>query len=199
MSKAESSSSGGLGQSGHDPVIGVFLAMRDAWLEGIAALAGPSRPSAVGSNSGAGLPGEAMIGMLGAMADLATGKGADSTMVDQVSERAADLVVPLGHAMMIGANRSVSYWFSLAQILAKHQASVIRAIGVKTVGAGGSGSEHFVARNDLRALLREVGDLTSREARLLQHELGVLSESLTQTSQPPDLSAPYRRRWRVKT
>jgi hypothetical protein len=198
MSKAESNNSNRLGRSGHDPVTGVFLAMRDAWLEGIAAMASASRPSAVGSNSGAGLPGEAMIGMLGAMADLAIGKAANSTMGEQDSERAADLMVPMGHAMIIGANRSVSYWVSLAQILARHQANAVRTVGVKAVGAGVAGSEHFVARDDLRALFREVGDLTTREARLLQHELGVLSESLMQTLQQPDPSAPYRRRWRAK-
>jgi hypothetical protein len=198
MSKAESSNSNGLGRSGHDPVTGAFLAMRNAWLEGIAAMAGASRPSAVGGNSGAGLPGEAMIGMLGAMADLATGKAANSTMGDHDSGRAADLVVPMGHAMMVGTNRSVSYWLSLAQILARHQASAVRTFGVKAVGAGVSGSEHFVARDDLRALFREVGDLTAREARLLQHELGVLSENLMHTLQQPDPSAPYRRRWRAK-
>jgi hypothetical protein len=197
MSKAESSNSNGLGRSGHDPVTGVFLAMRDAWLEGIAAMASASRPSAVGSNSGAGMPGEAMIRMLGAMADLAIGNAADSKS-GQDSERAADLMVPMGHAMMIGANRSVSYWLSLARILAGHQASAVRTFGVNATGAGVAGSEHFVARDDLRALFREVGDLTTREARLLQHELGVLSENLMQTLQQPAPSAPYRRRWRAK-
>ena len=161
-------------------------------------MASASRPSAVGSNSGAGLPGEAMIGIFGAMADLAIGKAANSTMGDQDSERANDLVVPMGRAMMIGVNRSVSYWLSLAQILARHQASAVRTVGVKAVYAGEAGSEHFVARDDLRALLREVGDLTIREARLLQHELDVLSENLTRTLQQPDPSAPYRRRWRAK-
>ena len=161
-------------------------------------MAGASRPSAVGSNAGAGLAGEAMIGMLSAMADLATGKTANSTMGDQDSERANDLVVPMGRAMMIGVNRSVSYWLSLAQILARHQASAVRTVGVKAVRASEAGAEHFVARDDLRALFREVGDLTTREARLLQRELDVLSENLTQTLQQPDPSAPYRRRWRAK-
>jgi hypothetical protein len=198
MSKTESSNNNGLGRSGHDPVAGAFLAMRDAWLEGIAAMAGAMRPTAVGGNSGAGLPGEAMIGMLGAMADLAIGKAANSIKGDQDSERAADLMAPMGRAMMIGANRSVSYWLSLARILAGHQTSAVRTFGVKAVGADVAGSEQYVARDDLCALFREVGDLTAREARLLQHELGVLSESLIQTLQRPDPSAPYRRRWRAK-
>jgi hypothetical protein len=166
MSKAESSNGDGPGQSGRDPLTGVFLAMRDTWLEGVAAMAA------------------------GRTFNQATG-GQDNAM-------AADFMLPVGHAMMIAANRSISYWLNLAQILARHQANSIRAAGAKAIGAGGAGAAQLPAQDELRAVLREVGDLTAREARLLQHEFGVLSESLTQPSQPPDLSAPYRRRWRVK-
>ena len=50
----------------------------------------------------------------------------------------------------------------------------------------------------LRALLREVGDLATREARLLHNELSALDESLVQTFQQPEPSGSYRRRWRAK-
>ena len=175
--------------------------MRDAWLDGIAAMASASRSFAAGNPGaglpGVGMPGESGIGMLGALADVATGNAVNST-TGQNNSIAADLVLPMGHAMMIAANRSASYWLGLAQILAKHQARSVRAVGVAAIGGGGAGSEHFVARDELHALLREVGDLTTREARLMQHELGVVSESMTQTLQQPGPDAPYRRRWRVK-
>jgi hypothetical protein len=47
-------------------------------------------------------------------------------------------------------------------------------------------------------LLREVGDLATREARILQNELSTLDESLAQDFQQPDLSGSYNRRWRSK-
>ena len=195
MSKVDSDE--GPGRSGRDPMTGAFVVMRDAWLEGIGAMVSASRSLAAG-NLGVGAPGEAVSRMLGALADAATGKGVNSTMDGRHNSTAADVVLPIGHAMMIASNRSASYWLSLAQISARHQAGLARAVGVVALGGGEAGSAHLDARDELRALLREVGDLTAREARLMQHELGALSESLTQTLQPPGPDAPYRRRWRAK-
>jgi hypothetical protein len=180
MSKAESSHGNGPDRSGRDPVTGIFVAMRDAWLAGIAAVESVSRSSVAGSNPETG---ESMI---------------HSTTGGQANVIAGDLVLPMGHAMMIAANRSVSYWLNLAQVFASHQARAVRAVGIEASDGGGTGSEHLVARDELRALLREVGDLAAREARMLQSELGTLSESLTPLSQQPGLSEPYRRRWRAK-
>ncbi len=100
--------------------------------------------------------------------------------------------------MMIAANRSVSYWLGLAQIFESHQARLAQVVGLEATGASTAGSEHLVAADELRALLREVGELATREARLLQNELNTLDESLAQTFQQPDLSGSYRRRWRSK-
>jgi hypothetical protein len=100
--------------------------------------------------------------------------------------------------MMIAANRSVSYWLNLAQILADHQAQSIQALGAEGIDGSVAGSERLVAVDELRALLREVGDLATREARLLQSEFATLAESLAQSFQSSDQSGPYRRRWRSK-
>lgn len=105
--------------------------------------------------------------------------------------------------MMIAANSSFSYWLGLAQIFESHQAKLAQVAGFELAGldptsAVAAGSESLVAADELRALLREVGDLATREARLLQNELASLDESLAQTFQPSDPSGPYRRRWRGK-
>jgi hypothetical protein len=104
----------------------------------------------------------------------------------------------MGHAMMIAANRSVRYWLGLAQIFESHQARLAQVVGVEAANGRASGSERLVAADELRALLREIGDLAVREARILQSELSNLDESLAQTFQQPDLSRSYRRRWRIK-
>jgi hypothetical protein len=200
-------------RSAHDPLMGIFMAMRDAWLAGIGLRENMSAQSAVGGNPGAGLPGATllgpMIGMLGAMADLAA---ANRQRFDQASAGAAigsppggqensvatDFVLPMGHAMMIAANRSVSYWFGLAQIFESHQARLAQVVGVETTNGRASGSERLVAADEFRALLREVGDLAVREARILQSELSNLDETLAQTLQQSALSGSYRRRWRSK-
>ena len=138
------------GRSAHDPVTGILMAMRDAWLAGIGLRGKHERAIPAGGNPGAGFPGATLLGpmisMLGAMADLAA---ANRQRFDQpsageaaVHRRAArrirsptDFVLPMGHAMMIAANRSVSYWFGLAQIFESHQARLAQAVGVEATTA----------------------------------------------------------------
>jgi hypothetical protein len=203
----------GPGQSAHDPVTGILMAMGDAWLAGLGFRENMSAQTAVGRNPGAGLPGttllEPMIGMLDAMADLAAanrqrfdhpsaGQPIGSPPGAQENSVATDFVLPMGHAMMIAANRSVSYWIGLAQIFESHQARLAQVVGVEATSGGASGSERLVAADELRALLREVGDLAVREARILQSELSNLDDSLARNFQQPDLFGSYRRRWRSK-
>jgi hypothetical protein len=189
------------------------MAMRDAWLAGVAPKENAGGRAMPGGHPQAASAAAAMlgpvIGMLGAMADLAAanrrrfdqpgaGAAAQSAPGDQSEPVAADLLLPIGSAMMIAANRSVSYWLGLAQIFESHQAKFAGVVGVAAVEASAPGSDRFVAADELRALLREVGDLAAREARILQCELSTLDESLAQSFQQPGLSGSYRRRWRGK-
>ena len=211
MSNAEGIFGSGSGRSGHDPVTGILIAMRDAWLAGIGLKENASGQSMAGGNPGAALPAATllgpMIGVLGAMADLAAANrqrfdqpsaGAATHSGGQHDPIAADFLLPVGQAMMIAANRSVSYWFGLAQIFESHQARLAQVVGVEAIDGSVAGSERLIAADELRALLREVGDLATREARILQNELSALDENLAQTFQQPELSGSYRRRWRSK-
>jgi hypothetical protein len=213
MSNTEGTFGPGSGRSRQDPVTGFFLAMRDAWLAG-AALKETLTPSPIGSSNlgatsaAAGLLGP-MIGVLGAMTDFAAanrqrfdqpdaGPAARSSPPGRDDTAAADLLLPIGHAMMIAANRSVSYWLGLVQIFEGHQAKLAQVVGVEGIEGGAPGSERLIAADELRALLREVGDLATREARILQNELSTLDETLARGFQQPDLSGSYSRRWRSK-
>ena len=211
MSNAEGIFGSGSGRSGHDPVTGILIAMRDAWLAGIGLKENASGQSMAGGNPGAALPAATLLGpmisVLGAMADLAAANrqrfdqpraGAATHSGGQHDPIAADFLLPVGQAMMIAANRSVSYWFGLAQIFESHQARLAQVVGVEAIDGSVAGSERLFAADELRALLREVGDLATREARILQNELSALDENLAQTFQQPELSGSYRRRWRSK-
>jgi hypothetical protein len=213
MSNTEGTFGSGSGRSRQDPVTGFFLAMRDAWLAGAALKETLTAPSIAGGNPGATPPAAGllgpMIGVLGAMADFAAanrqrfdqpsdGPAAHSSPPGHDDAAAADLLLPIGHAMMIAANRSVSYWLGLVQIFESHQAKLAQVVGVEAIEASAPGAERLIAADELRALLREVGDLATREARILQNELSTLDESLAQGFQQPDLSGSYNRRWRSK-
>jgi hypothetical protein len=56
MSNAEGIFGSGSGRSGHDPVTGILIAMRDAWLAGIGLKENASGQSMAGGNPGAALP-----------------------------------------------------------------------------------------------------------------------------------------------
>jgi hypothetical protein len=193
--------------------------MRDAWLAGMGLEENVSRQSMAGDNPGAGFSAANLLGplnsVLGAMADLAAanrprldrpdagaaGHSAPSDQHDPLA--AADFLLPMSQAMMIGANRSISYWLGLARIFESHQMTLAQMMlgqfmDVTETDGGAAASERLLAADKLRALLREVGDLAAREARTLQNELGALDESLVQIFQQPDLTSPYRRRWRAK-
>jgi hypothetical protein len=184
--------------------------MRDAWLAAVAPQENTSGPSMPGGNPGTASPVATlfgpMISVLGAMADAATanrhppgaGAAAHSAPNGQGDPGAADFLLPMGQAMMIAANRSASYWFGLAQIFESHQSRLAQFVGAAPVAGSAAGAEHLVTADELRAMLREVGDLASKEARLLQNELGALDESLAQSFQQSDPSGSYRRRWRSK-
>jgi hypothetical protein len=166
-----------------------------------------------GDNPGAPFPTATLLGpmisMLGAMADWAAanrrrfdqpsaGMAPHSPPGGQHDLLAVDLLLPVGQAMMIATSRSVSYWLGLAQIFESHQVTLAQVMGVPAIDGNTAGSERLVAADRLRALLREVGDLATREARILQNDLSALDESLAQSFQQPEPSGSYRRRWRAK-
>jgi len=185
--------------------------MRDAFLAGAALTESLTAPSMAGGNPAARPPATGplgpMMGVLGAMTDFAAASrqrfneadaGSRSSPLGQNHTAAADLLLPIGHAMTITANRSVSYWLGLIQIFESHQANLVQVVGVEPSEGSAPGSERLIAADELRALLREVGDLATREARILQNELSTLDENLAQSFQQPDLAGSYNRRWRSK-
>ena len=212
MSNAEGTLGSGYGRSSQDPVTGFLFAVRDAWLAG-AALKETLTASSIGGGNpeatppGAGLLGP-MIGVLDAMADFAAGnrRRSDQPRTEPAAgspspnrdNAAADLLLPIGHAMMIAASRSVSYWLGLVQIFESRQASLAQVVSKEAIEGSAPGPERLIAADELRALLREVGDLVTREARILQNELSILDETLAQGLQQPDPSGSYHRRWRSK-
>ena len=139
---------------GQDPLTGFFMAMRDAWLAGAALKENYDCVIHRRRQSGCRLPASGywtpMIGMFGAMTDFAAANrqrfdqprraGGDSHRRRPGDPLATDFVVPMGHAMMIAANRSASYWLGLLQIFASHQARLAQVVGVNAADGRAPGS-----------------------------------------------------------
>jgi hypothetical protein len=183
--------------------------MQDAWSTAI----GLRGAQPAGSDPELRSPGTALLGpmiaTLAAMTDWAAtnrqwfdqpsgGHAMGLPPTGQDNSAVTDFVLPMGQAMIIAANRSASYWFGLAHILGNHQATLARALVVDPTSGSAPESGRLTAADELRALLREVGELAVRQARILQSELSHLDESVVQNFQQPDLSGFYRRRWRGK-
>lgn len=211
MSNGERMSSSGPGRSPQESLTATLIAVQDAWLAAIG-LRGNMSAQPAGSDPGMRSPGAVMLGptiaTLAAMADWvaanrqrfdqpSAGPAMDLPPTGQENSALTDFVLPMGQAMIIAANRSVSYWFGLAQILENHQATLAQFLVDPTSGSAPE-SGRLTAVDEVRALLREVGELAVTQARILQSELGHLDERLVQNFQQPDLSGSYRRRWHSK-
>src|SRR5215813_1871578 len=53
----------------------------------------------------------------------------------------ADLLLPVGQAMMIATHRSVSYWLGLAHILQSHQMTLTEVMSAAAIDRQAAGSE----------------------------------------------------------
>ena len=106
---------------------------------------------------------------------------------------AADLAPIVGRAMLAAAGSSVRYWRDLAALAGRHQGSLLRAAGVP---GELNGQQNRIAADELRAFLREAGDVATLEAQRLRQDLVALGEAVADRLAQPE--AGTVRRWRAK-
>ncbi len=160
-----------------DPILEFIRAMQDAWGSAFAAMrsqAGQASPSPTPPGAG-----------------WLRGDPAGSTAV---------LSQAMGQACLIAAGSTLAYWRGLAEVYARHQASLMRVASSGVLEpATGAPSETWLLADELRAFFREVGEVALAEARRLQAELERVGEEVANAlAEPQDRSAPYWRRWKVK-
>ena len=208
-----SNRSGGLGASGpgqSDPAGGIIAALGSLVGQGLSAW----QAVADGVLSAAGRGGQPESGPLGAMADMAVAMGAALPGAGHLGEavaggqtasaEVAEMWPAISQACMVAAASTLRYGRALAEIMARHQASLMQAVVDRAAGeAAGDPSECRMLADDLRAYLREIGDAAMQEARRLQHELDMVGESIAATadeatSPPLAPGVPRPRRHQVK-
>jgi hypothetical protein len=97
--------------------------------------------------------------------------------------QAADMLPALAEAYLAGAASAVRYWAKLAELLARSEASLVQAAADRATGqASVPAAECRILADELRALLREVGETAMQEARRLQHDLERAGESIAQAA-----------------
>jgi hypothetical protein len=114
-----------------------------------------------------------------------------------------DMAPALAEAWIVATASAFRYWFSLADVHAKHQASLLRTLTDQAAQTAAPAEKGRILVDDLRAYLREFGDVASFEARRLQAELERVGESVAQAGSRADPQEDQgddkpRRRHRVK-
>lgn len=99
---------------------------------------------------------------------------------------------------LLAAQSAFRCWSGLAQAYGAHQSSLMQFMAAQGAKAELSDDERRAVAEDLRAWLREVGEIASQEARLFQSELDRLGADLAQAAGEPEAADEYRRRWKYK-
>jgi hypothetical protein len=99
---------------------------------------------------------------------------------------------------LICATSTLRYWRDLTDVYARYQPVLIRSAAPRaTPQPLTPDSEDRVSADEVRACLREIGDVAMREARRLQTELERIGEVIAHGLEPRP-SEFYQRRWKAK-
>jgi 3-oxoacyl-ACP reductase-like protein len=152
-----------------DPLTAAFSALGEGWMRGAAA----------------------MEFLLAQGAGLSAGAG-------DAGDKQTQIASLIAQSYLVAAKSGVRYLSGVAQVFNTYQASIFSSLLNRASNKQLSEHEHRAAAEDLRAYLREIGDLAHREARLLQVELGQVGEAVAHATQEPDAAASTQRRWKAK-
>jgi hypothetical protein len=110
-----------------------------------------------------------------------------------------DVSSPMAHALMVGVTSTLRYWRGLTGVYARHQGVLMQAAARRTmVPSVKLEAENRLLVDEVRAFLREVGEVAMQEARRLESELEQIGDTLAHGNEQPEPSAAYRRRWKAK-
>jgi hypothetical protein len=109
--------------------------------------------------------------------------------------KAAGVASLVAQAYLAAAVSGFRYWRRVAQTYGAHQSGILQSF---LAGGGVSGDERRALIEEIRAYLREVGDVSLQEARILQSELEKLSVEVAEAGGAAAEPSNHRRRWRAK-
>jgi hypothetical protein len=184
--------------------------MREAW--DIGAAAWQAMAGGVGYGGSAANPFARMLGPLAGTATTFSNLYPRPIQPRDVADSAqgaasqvADLTPAVAQAWMAATASTWRYWRALADIHARHQGSLVQAVGdrVTNQATASPAEECRVLADELRTYLREIGDAASLEARRLQAALEQVGESIARATDQasPRAHQPgleYRRQHRAK-
>jgi hypothetical protein len=110
----------------------------------------------------------------------------------------ADVASLAAQACLVASVGGLRYWRKLAQTYCAHQAAILQSLSASVNDPGRSAEEQRVLTDEIRAYLREIGDVSVQEARAFQSELEKLAADVATAAGNSDASPDYHRRWKAK-
>jgi hypothetical protein len=156
-----------------DPFGAVAAALRDSWALGLSAVEALAQ----------GAEGIASGDSGGATGDF----GKQTEMVSLVAQ-----------SYLVAATSGARYLSKVAQIYAAHQADILSSLMGSGAGRPFSQHERRAMTDNIRAYLREVGDVAQQEARILQVELEKVGEGLARAADEAGTAPGHQRHWKAK-
>jgi hypothetical protein len=195
-----------------DPIGNLIAAASEAWVAGLSAMqlmaeqAGAA-PAAGGRSDPLSALTALSIGFSTAMADFVAAGAGQTTGLHSAPTSSApgdfadgtDVSRPIAQVLMVGVTSTLRYWRGLAGVYARHQGILMRAAALRAVAhSQGSKAEDRLLVDEVRAFLREVGDVATQEARRLESELEIVGETFAHGTDQPGPWETYQRRWKAK-
>jgi hypothetical protein len=110
----------------------------------------------------------------------------------------AHMATLVAKSFLIAATSGMRYLSGVAQLVGTHQTNILSSLASVSANKQLSEDERRAMAENMRAYLREIGDLAQQEARLLQTELGQVGEELARATREAGTNNDGRRYGRAK-
>jgi hypothetical protein len=182
-----------------DPLIAFAAAVRDMWALGASTLEtalAQTQPDGAAASLRPCV--DQMLRAATAFRDLTEAGAVPGLGRPASSGTPGDVASLAAQACLIAGMGGLRYWRKLAQTYGAHQAAILQSLSTSVNAPGPSEEERRVLTDELRAYLREIGDVSVQEARAFQSELEKLAAEVATAAGNSDASPDYRRRWKAK-
>jgi hypothetical protein len=111
--------------------------------------------------------------------------------------KTADMASLVAQSYLIAMVSGLRYLRRVAETYRTHESAIVRSLMARAAVPSTSDGERRALIDEIRAYLREVGDVSLQEARIVQTDLDKLAAEVARVASNGDESA-HRRRWKTK-
>jgi len=188
----------GLGMSdsqSDDRLLALTTAVRDFWLLGASALENVLAGANSSDQSAPSYLDEMLRTAAAFRSRAVRPSGSENS---QEPGKAAEMASFMAQLYLVAAAGGLRYWRKLLQTHSAHQAAILRSLAAAEGDAKRSGRHDGVLADEIRAYLREIGEVSLQEARSFEVELEKLGAEMASGGETAENSPEYRRRWKAK-